>query len=373
MADSAVKKWQLHADMTHMVLDEKTDRLLGFFVPNPGAAFGVVVSSIRKATWALIVLGWLAGFASSGLATTIVPMTDEDLAVSVRAIVEGTVLRSEAVLDRDRGEVFTYVTVDVDRVLKGSVVPGPLVFKQFGGMTAHEVSFAPDTPEFRAGTRVLLFLNTDSNGVLRVAQFSLGAYRVETDPATGIETAARYFPQSAAESDLRRSAPMTDIAPLSEFVGSIESILATNPGRVAEFDTLHADVPVVQSPPEYPARRAAADSTTPSFSFLPPGFRWFESDTGGAVMMRVNLNKAPTPSRGVDESKLGLEAWSSVTGSAMRMALVGQTKAGGRVKDGVSSISFGDPLDEMDDPVAGTLRHLRDERFRIADRHFVDE
>ncbi|HQR37751.1 MAG TPA: putative Ig domain-containing protein [Blastocatellia bacterium] len=309
------------------------------------------MSSRSHATWALLALGWLLGLSVAASATTIVPMTDEDLAVSVRAIVEGTVLHSEPVWDSRRGAVITYVTVDVETVLKGSVTPGPLVLKQFGGRTATEVTETFGSPEFADGTRVLLFLNTDAAGALRIAHFSLGAYRIEPDPSTGIETVRRCYGETVPVDGVRQSRSITDTAPLASFVESVRGILAAHQDRVAEFDAKHASTPVLQAPPEYPARLTFAGGATPSFSFLPPGFRWFESDTGGSVMMRVNTKEAPTPTHGIDESKLGLEAWSAVTGSSMKMTYIGATKSGGRIKDGVNSISFGDPLDEMDDPV----------------------
>ncbi|HXI30527.1 MAG TPA: hypothetical protein VNG89_18945, partial [Vicinamibacterales bacterium] len=82
--------------------------------------------------------------------------SDDDLARFSSAIVSGRVTDVAAGRDLVTGAVHTYVTVAVDRVLKGDIPERQIVVKQLGGVwgTDHFVVF--DQAEFVAGEDVLL-------------------------------------------------------------------------------------------------------------------------------------------------------------------------------------------------------------------------
>jgi hypothetical protein len=282
-------------------------------------------------------------------ATTIVPVSDRDLTLSSRAIVEGTVVDSEPIRDADRGLVYTYVTVDVDRVYKGSVPPGQIVLKQLGGRTRKQATELFGAPELSQGERVLLFLNTDRDGALRIAHFSVGLYAVVRDEATGREIVRREI-----EGELlapRAGETATDVAAKEEFVARHVAPLEAEPGEAARYEAAYDGVPVRLAPREYVASSGEPAPPTANYEFLNPGFRWFEADAGVTVKIKVNPKGAPTPSNGIEEVKAALEAWGAITGSSLRVAYGGTASTRGRANDAISAITFGDPANELDDPV----------------------
>lgn len=290
----------------------------------------------------------LCAFATAS-ATTVVPMTDEDLALSVRAVVEGTVVRTEPIWDRERAAVYTYVTVDVERTYKGDVPPGQVVLKQLGGSTARHATAVHGAPDLAVGRRALLFLNTDSQGALRVAHMAIGHYEIEVEPYTGREIVVRATGAHALERPAVAGA-VTDRAPKAEFVASLLARLAAGAETAARYEAAHEGTPILLAPPEYTAA-AASDEALPSYTFLGNGYRWFEPDSGISVGIRVNTKGAPTESKGLDEARAALNAWSSVSGSKIRLFYAGQMAGGGRAADGVTGIAFGDPANDLDDPV----------------------
>jgi hypothetical protein len=299
---------------------------------------------------------WLSGLlfallvlttAATARATTIVAMTDEDLTLSARAIVEGRVVSAEQAWDAGRGAVFTYVTLDVERAYKGDVPPGLVVLKQLGGTTERASTIVHGSPALEAGQRVLLFLNTDSEGALRVAHLSLGHFRLVADAAAGVDVVVRPHTDAVVMKD-GRAGESTDRATHAAFVSALLATLAANPEAVAGYDAAHVGTPVLLVPREY---EPGAKPATSNFTFLGSGFRWFEPDTNAKVRFKVNRNGGPTPSGGLDESKAALAAWSSVSGSSLRMEYAGSSSGGGLKGDGESVIAFGDPRNEIDAPV----------------------
>jgi hypothetical protein len=273
--------------------------------------------------------------AANAHAMTVVPVSTGDLAVSSRAIVAGRIVDVETAWHAERGAVYSYVTLDVERVLKGDVPPGLVVLRQRGGQTDDHVTWVDGAPDLRRGHRALFFLNTDREGALRVAHLSLGHFAVETDPVTGAERAVR--------------AVLGDDLPLADLEAEITVEIARRESDVARFEAELHGGPLLIAPPEYVAS-AGTGGPRPSFTFIQPGFRWFEPDSGGIVSFTV-AGRGPTPSQGVDEAKRAFEAWSTVTGSNLRLAYSGRSSGGGHRADGRNAIAFGDPLDEIDPPV----------------------
>jgi hypothetical protein len=281
-------------------------------------------------------------------ATTLVSISDSDLAVSVRAIVEGRVVGTESVWDPSRRAVFSYVTVDVERTHKGDVALGLVVLRQLGGEDGDHVTIVFGAPQFEPGQRVVLFLNADLDGALHVAHLSLGEFLVRTDPATGEELVVR-----AGNDDvdvLPGHGPATDVARRDVFLSSVSRSLVERADDVAHYDAKYAGEKLRLTPPEYTPTHAKGVGRT-AFRFLGNGFRWFEFDSKTSIPVKVNPVDAPTPNGGFDEVKRALEAWSGITGASVRLKFAGKTKVEGLIADTVNSVAFGDPLQQIDDPV----------------------
>lgn len=279
-------------------------------------------------------------------ATTIIPMSDRDLATSSRAIVEGTVIASEAVNVPDRQAVYTYVTVDVERVIKGDLPVGQIVLRQLGGITRERAFVVSATPRLVAGDRAILFLNADDDGSLHVAHLKLGAYHLVHDATTGVTRVDREMGEGYLNPITRDT--ITWSAPYDDFLLSVELILQE---AASTARTDGHELPALRlSPPEFAGLRRGTGAA-PAFSFLGAGFRWFEPDSGETVRIRVNNKLAFTPSAGIDEVKLAFHTWSSVSGSSLNVQFDGTTMSAGLAADGISSISYGDPKNQIDDLV----------------------
>src|SRR5262245_38533986 len=102
-------------------------------------------------------------------ATTAVPLTDRELTVSARFIVTGVVRSVTVAWDDAKENVWTYVEVDCDRVLKGRLSSRKIVLKQLGGDVGDGGLQIFGRPTFQQGQRVLLYLSSAYDGTLHVA------------------------------------------------------------------------------------------------------------------------------------------------------------------------------------------------------------
>jgi hypothetical protein len=276
----------------------------------------------------IVVLALLAAEAN---ATTFAPLTDEELALSSRAIVVGRVTQVQCASDPQTGLVFTYVGVQVERCIKGEL-PGGIVLKQLGGATDRALTYIAGAPQFDVGARGVFFLNTDPAGALHIAHLRLGDFRI-------LESGAIARP-------LERAGSPKSCERAESFVDRIAGILAHNPLELAQYDARWKDVPLLSVPAEFTAK-----SGTSRFTTLRPGFRWFEPDSRGTVRYILNPRNAPVANGGRIEAQEAAATWSSVSGSSLEVQATGETSACGFRKDGVNSISFGDCASQIDDPV----------------------
>jgi hypothetical protein len=285
---------------------------------------------------------------STATATTLIPVADDDLTVSVSAIVEGRVVSTDMEWQADRGAVYSYVTVDVERSIKGRVPPGYVVLRQLGGEAGEHVTVVYGAPKLETGRRVLLFLNTDDDGVLHVAHLGFGEFWREVDSETGADVLVR--PGMDGVDVLPSLGKVTTKADHDAFVRSIERTLVERSADVARYDDARIATLPLLVPAGYTPSNFKGDQKT-NYRFLGSGFRWFEFDSKVQVPVRVNPSAAPGGSGGFDEVKNAISAWDSVTQSSVRLKFSGKTKVGGLAADTVNSVAFGDPRHEIDDPV----------------------
>jgi len=158
----------------------------------------------------------LAWAASPAAASTFVAVTTEDLVRTSASIVEGEVLAVQSRWTADGRIIVTDATVRVSSTLAGEAAPVVQV-KTFGGTVGGFTVEAHGFPTFRAGERVLLFLEPDTEaGRLRVNGYQQGHYRVVGGP--GAETAlstvddgARLIAAPGARAESLRALPLTEL------------------------------------------------------------------------------------------------------------------------------------------------------------------
>lgn len=311
-------------------------------------------SIYKPAAQAFIVLLAVLFMVKTSAATTARLLTDEQLTASSRVILLGDVQSVKSQWDLNHETIFSYVKVKVSKVLKGELQNEVIVFKQLGGTVGDDSTVIFGAPEYNAGQRLLLFLDTASDGTLRVAHLFQGKYDLTADAGTGKARVKRELDKGDINILGATTGPnITNDATLARFTKKIKRALRDNAAQVAAYAAQYESVPVVEIPPEYiddPASDSQSGDVTAQYTFL-GSFRWFEPDTGLPVTYRVNPTGAPTANGGNTEINQGLAAWTNVQTTALVLQNGGATTAFGFRNDGVSAISYNDPLDQMSDPV----------------------
>jgi Matrixin/S-layer homology domain len=310
-------------------------------------------SILKPAVQAFALLLAVLFAADLGRATTAVMLTDEDLIASSRLILIGDVQSVKAQWDAEHRTINTYVKVNVTRQLKGQLQNQTIVFKQLGGRVGDEATVIFGAPEYTAGQQVLLFLDTRQDGTLRVAHLFQGKYDVVDE--AGQARVKRNVSRDEVNILGATEAPnITNSAPLGRFTKKIKRVLRDRADAVATFEAQQAATPIVAIPPEYVDD--GAGDVSAQYTFL-GNYRWFQPDSNQPVTFRVNSTGAPTASGGVTEINQAFAAWTAVQTTSLTLQNIGSTTAYGFQQDGVSALSFNDPLDQMSDPVncSGTL------------------
>lgn len=132
-------------------------------------------------------------------ATTIVPMSVEDLTHAATHVVEGQALRSWSSWNPQHSLIYTYTTFTVSQSLKGNA-PGVITVKQVGGSAGGYTQHVYGVRQLQAGERALLFLRPSvaADGTLVVVGLMQGTFREyhtaagETFVNNGVTGAQRY-------------------------------------------------------------------------------------------------------------------------------------------------------------------------------------
>ena len=297
---------------------------------------------IRKPIWLkpLLLLIGLLSCAQPSLATTVIIPSDDEMIVEARAIVRGKVLAIETGLDEHQDNIYTYVTIKVQEVLKGQITQRKIVLKQPGGQYGNRGSMVFGAPEFVVGENVILYLDTWRDGSLRVHQMLLGKFAVISDPDTGALFAVRNSPDSSVRVlGQSRTGPITSRMELSAYTAMVRERLHANRRAAREFEArAYGGVPVLERPSGYILGSQKGDLEA-QFHLWNPPTRWFEADNGQSVVFKVNTDGAPPLVQ--NDVTASTNAWSGVAGSSLRVADGGTTGTCGLFAlDGVNSISF---------------------------------
>src|SRR6266404_8373179 len=152
--------------------------------------FGNMKQFPRKSARSFLLLALLLLPIVHGKATTVVMLSDTELIVNSRLIVTGRVVSRISAWDDTHSMVWTYVEVRTDRILKGELPENTIVLKQLGGEAGTYGVRVFGQPGFTPGERVLLYLNTGTDGSLHTAHTFMGKFSVIED-ATGTEFVER--------------------------------------------------------------------------------------------------------------------------------------------------------------------------------------
>jgi hypothetical protein len=288
-------------------------------------------------------------------ATIVVPISEETLIEDAAAIVIGHVTSMQGGYDHRRATIFTNITVAIQEVLKGGIPLGDITLRQPGGSFGDLHSWVSGSPRFTLGEKVLLFLRTDREGMLRVAHLYQGKFTVFFDSAAGEDYATRETPAGVRPLPHSTQGPTLGTAQQETHRMRDLTDRIRNRVRSAPNQRSQQRLPLTLAPEVSEDTTLGAISA--EFSFMGPA-RWFEPDDNNPVPMKINSAGEPlAPTNGFDQVRQAFLAWSTVSGSTFRYQDEGLTDAVGFQRDYVNAVSFGDPLGEMDPPAncSGTL------------------
>jgi uncharacterized membrane protein len=269
----------------------------------------------------------------SAFATTVVMPTDTGMVIGSRAIISGRVLKTESALDAQTNRIYTYITIRVQEVFKGEIHERKIVLKQEGGQVAGRGSLIFGTPEFTLDEQVVLYLDTWADGAYRVHQMFLGKFNIVDDPNSGQQFAVRSEmgdrvvvlpnPQPEANSEI------TSRLELSAYKEMLRNTILANTEQSYAFEQkYYSNTPKLAQPREY-QELVGKGKLEPQWTYIHSAHpRWFEPDTGQSVVFRINPAGAPN-SQTINDVAAAMNAWSTVPGCALRVAIGANTDACG--------------------------------------------
>lgn len=120
-------------------------------------AHRLLLSPLSRGLCATAAVGLvLCSFLLTASATTLLKLDLKTLTRKSETVVQGTVSNIEFV--RQDGRIYTYITLDVEEVLKGSKEQKTVEFRILGGKMDDLITIVHGTPEFSQGEDVLVFL-----------------------------------------------------------------------------------------------------------------------------------------------------------------------------------------------------------------------
>ena len=155
-------------------------------------------------------------------ATTVVPLSFEQLVNESHAVVYGRVADVRAQWTADRRFIETVVTIEIMRGIKGGAGES-IAFTVPGGQVGRYLNVVPGAPSFATGDLGVFFLTAQGPRLPVATELTQGIYRVRPDLSSGellvvppvIETAGR-----VVRGDARRKP-----VPLAAFEVTVRSIV----------------------------------------------------------------------------------------------------------------------------------------------------
>jgi hypothetical protein len=116
-------------------------------------------------------------------ASTVVAMTLDQMAERAQSIFLGRVTGTRADWNAERTRIYTHVTVEVDRYLKGGGGSKVATVRYMGGTVGGYAAVVPGAPRFEVGEEVLLFCAGGGARIPTVLGMSLGKFTIVADAA----------------------------------------------------------------------------------------------------------------------------------------------------------------------------------------------
>jgi hypothetical protein len=131
----------------------------------------------------LFVASFLGVAGSSASAATVVAMSLEQMSDRADAIFVGRVEGIRSDWNAERTRIYTYVTFEVDRYLKGGRGGRLETVRLLGGQVGPYLAMVPGTPQFVEGEEVLVFQVGGGARIPTVLGLSMGKFSIVRDPS----------------------------------------------------------------------------------------------------------------------------------------------------------------------------------------------
>ena len=142
------------------------------------------MSYTRRMRRSLVVLFLITISSLAADATTVVPLSFEQLVTESQSVVYGRVAGVRAQWTADRRFIESVVTVDILRGMKGYAAE-TVTFTVPGGQVGSYVNVIPGAPVFVPGDLAVFFLTAQGARLPVTTGFTQGIYRVRRDAASG--------------------------------------------------------------------------------------------------------------------------------------------------------------------------------------------
>jgi Matrixin/Putative Ig domain len=292
-------------------------------------------------------------FTQTTQATSAIMLSDTELIVNSRLIVSGKVVSVSSDWDPAGTMIWTYVEINVGRMLKGHLRESTIVLKQMGGEVNGFGVRTYGQPEFKRGERVLLYLNSGVDGTLHSAHSFMGSFTITRD-SMGIEYVERSVNLNEVELlDRPSNGEVTNRAAAETYFRMIRRTLKKEAPRVAEVEAALQSQPFVTVPIEFSKRQNKSGGFSPEYTYVSGPLRWMEADSGQPIRYFVNPNSCPVPGGGAAEIGRAMAAWTNQSGASIQLQVAGQTGSCGISFDNKNTISFGDCMGQLEPPIGG--------------------
>jgi hypothetical protein len=251
--------------------------------------------------------------------------SDEDLIIGARAIVRGKVISINSGSDDNQMDIYTYVALEVEEVLKGEITTRNIVIKEPGGEVGSRGQMIYGAAVFNVNEDVLLYLDTWPDGSLRVHQMYLGKFSIVQDDKTARSMVARAaLGDAAGLMGKSKTGDVTDRMELQAYTEMVRAKLAANRERARQFEALHyGATPTLMRPADYAANMMSR-KFQPQFATFNPASCWFEAASGQPIVFLTNTDGAPFP-QVLDDIAASMNAWSTAPGAYLRIVSGGAT------------------------------------------------
>lgn len=280
---------------------------------------------------AVALAAWL-GFAS--MASASLRVSDDALARSSAAAVQGRVVATSAHWDAAADTIYTFVTIDVAQSWGLDAQPARVVVKQLGGLVGGTAFVVGGQARFTVGEDVLVFLDVrPRDGTLSVSGLEQGKWVL--NGAADVAT--------SAVREMRGTDPAAVVARDYRTTTALQSLAALVGSRArATGAVLEPAVPVA----------AGGGHDTPLYTLLSSTpARWHEADTSTPVYVDTQAGGHPQFAGGGLTQLSNAAALWSAAGSLRLTNGVSRTARcfSNSENDGRLSVTYGDPCNEIAD------------------------